>query len=99
MLVEELIQMLQTYDPKQQVVFGCNIESGRSISSCSTGTVSIGIEHFDNITDLREQLISEMGYYYEEELSPEEVIKLENLVENYKPRVTVTVSGEETFYQ
>ena len=47
MLVKELIQELQKYNPEVEVNFSCGIESGRSYDSCSNGDLSIEMEDLD----------------------------------------------------
>ena len=98
MLVKELIQELQKYNPEVEVNFSCGIESGRSYDSCSSGDLSIEMEDLEE-DEIREKLIHEMGYNDEEDLDEDEVEELNNLVKNYKPRVDINISGECTDYQ
>ena len=98
MLVKELIQELQKFNPEQEMVFTCGIESGRSFDSCSDGDWDLEVEDLDD-DEIREQLIVEMGYSDEEDLDEDEIEELNQLVENYKPRVVFNISGECTDYQ
>jgi len=98
MLVKELIQELQKFNPEDEMVFSCGIESGRSYDSCSNGSWDLDVEDLDD-DEIREQLIKEMGYEDEEDLDEDEVEELNKLVENYKPRVVFNISGECTDYQ
>lgn len=98
MLVKELIQELQKFNPEQEMVFTCGIESGRSYDSCSNGDWDLDVEDLDD-DEIREQLIVEMGYSDEEDLDEDEIEELNELVENYKPRVVFNISGECTDYQ
>jgi hypothetical protein len=98
MLVKELIQELQKFNPEQEMVFTCGIESGRSYDSCSNGDWDLEVEDLDD-DEIRQQLIEEMGYSDEEDLDEDEVEELNELVENYKPRVVFNISGECTDYQ
>jgi len=98
MLVKELIQELQKFNPEQEMVFTCGIESGRSYDSCSNGDWDLEVEDLDD-DEIREQLIEEMGYSDEEDLDEDEIEELNELVENYKPRVVFNISGECTDYQ
>jgi len=98
MLVKELIQELQKFNPEQEMVFTCGIESGRSYDSCSNGDWDLEVEDLDD-DEIREQLIVEMGYSDEDDLDEDEVEELNELVENYKPRVVFNISGECTDYQ
>ena len=98
MLVKELIQELQKFNPEQEMVFSCGIESGRSYDSCSNGDWDLDVEDLDD-DEIREQLIEEMGYSDEEDLDEDEIEELNELVENYKPRVVFNISGECTDYQ
>lgn len=98
MLVKELIQELQKFNPEQEMVFSCGIESGRSYDSCSNGDWDLEVEDLDD-DEIREQLIEEMGYSDEEDLDEDEVEELNELVKNYKPRVVFNISGECTDYQ
>ncbi len=98
MLVKELIQELQKFNPEQEMVFTCGIESGRSYDSCSNGDWDLEVEDLDD-DEIREQLIVEMGYSDEEDLDEDEIEELNELVENYKPRVVFNISGECTDYQ
>ena len=98
MLVRELIQELQKFNREQEMVFTCGIESGRSFDSCSNGDWDLEVEDLDD-DEIREQLIVEMGYSDEEDLDEDEIEDLNELVENYKPRVVFNISGECTDYQ
>jgi len=98
MLVKELIQELQKFNPEQEMVFSCGIESGRSYDSCSNGDWDLDVEDLED-DEIREQLIKEMGYEDEEDLDEDEVKELDQLVEDYKPRVVFNISGECTDYQ
>jgi len=97
MLVKELIQELQKFNPEDEMVFSCGIESGRSYDSCSNGDWDLDVEDLDD-DEIREQLIKEMGYEDEEDLDEDEVEELNELVKNYKPRVVFNISGECTDY-
>jgi hypothetical protein len=99
MLVKELIQELQKFNPEDEMLFTCGIESGRSYDSCSNGDWDLDVEDLDDDDEIREQLIKEMGYEDEEDLDEDEVEELNQLVENYKPRVVFNISGECTDYQ
>jgi len=41
MLVKELIQELQKFNPESEMVFHCSIESGRSVSVCEGGDMTL----------------------------------------------------------
>lgn len=101
MLVKELIQELQKFNPEDEMVFTCGIESGRSYDSCSNGDWDIEVEDLESMEEdeIREQLIKEMGYSDEEDLDEDEIEELDQLVEDYKPRVVFNISGECTDYQ
>ena len=98
MTVKELILELKKFNPKQEVVFSCSIESGRSLDSCRNGDWDLDVEDLED-DEVREQLIKEMGYEDEEDLDEDEVEELNKLVEDYKPRVVFNISGECTDYQ
>jgi len=102
MLVKELIQELQKFNPDQEMVFSCSIESGRSLDSCSNGDWDLDVEDLED-HEIREQLIKEMGYYDEEDLDEfgdeDEIEELEESIKDYKPRVVFNISGECTDYQ
>jgi len=98
MLVKELIQELQKFNPKQEMVFHCDIESGRSFSSCKEGDYGIEVEELDE-DEIREQLIKEMGYSDEEDLDEDEIKDLNKWVKEYEPKVVFSISGEETDYE
>ena len=98
MLVKELIQELQKFNPEQEMVFTCGIESGRSFDSCSNGDWDIDVEDLED-DEVREQLIKEMGYEDEEDLDEVEVEELEESIKDYKPRVVFNISGGCTDYQ
>jgi hypothetical protein len=98
MLVKELIQELQKFNPEQEMVFHCDIESGRSFSSCKEGDYGIEVEELDE-DEIREQLIKEMGYSDEEYLDEDEIGDLNKWVKEYEPKVVFSISGEETDYE
>jgi hypothetical protein len=98
MLVKELIQELQKCNPEQEMVFHCDIESGRSFSSCKEGDYGIEVEELDE-DEIREQLIKEMGYSDEEDLDEDEIGDLNKWVKEYEPKVVFSISGEETDYE
>lgn len=98
MLVKELIQELQKFNPEDEMVFSCGIESGRSYDSCSNGDWDLDVEDLDD-DEIRQQLIEEMGYSDEEDLDEDEIEELNELVKNYKPRVVFNISGECTDYE
>ena len=98
MLVKELIQELQKYNPEVEVNFSCGIESGRSYDSCSSGDLSIEMEDLEE-DEIREKLIHEMGYSDEEDLDEDETKDLNKWVKEYKPKVVFSISGEETDYE
>ena len=98
MLVKELIQELQKFNPKQEMVFHCDIESGRSFSSCKEGDYGIEVEELDE-DEIKEQLIKEMGYSDEEDLDGDEIKDLNKWVKEYEPKVVFSISGEETDYE
>ena len=98
MLVKELIQELQKFNPEQEMVFHCDIETGRSLSICKEGDYGIEVEDLEE-DEIKEQLIREMGYSDEEDLDEDEIKELEESIKDYKPRVVFSISGEETDYQ
>ena len=98
MLVKELIQELQKINPEQEVVFHCNIESGRSLSICKEGDYDIQEEDLEE-DEIKEQLIREMGYSDEEDLDEDEIKDLNKWVKEYEPKLVFSISGEETDYQ
>jgi hypothetical protein len=98
MLVKELIQELQKFNPDQEMVFTCGIESGRSFDSCSNGDWDLGIENLDE-EEVQSMLVKEMGYDDVSELDETEVDELKEQVKEYKPRVYFNISGECTDYQ
>ena len=98
MLVKELIQELQKFNPEQEMVFHCDIETGRSLSICKEGDYGIEVEDLDE-DEIKEQLIKEMGYSDEEDLDEDETEDLNEWVKEYEPRVVFRISGEETDYQ
>lgn len=98
MLVKELIQKLKKFNPEQEMVFHCDIESGRSFSSCKEGDYGIEVEELDE-DEIREQLIKEMGYSDEEDLDEDEIGDLNKWVKEYEPKVVFSISGEETDYE
>ena len=98
MLVKELIQELKKFNPEQEIVFHCDIESGRSFSSCKEGDYGIEVENLDE-DEIKEQLIKEMGYSDEEDLDEDETKDLNKWVKEYEPKVVFSISGEETDYE
>ena len=98
MLVKELIQELQKFNPEQEMVFHCDIETGRSFSSCKEGDYGIEVEELDE-DEIKEQLIKEMGYSDEEDLDEDETKDLNKWVKEYEPKVVFSISGEETDYE
>ena len=98
MLVKELIQELQKINPEQEVVFHCNIESGRSLSICKEGDYDIQEEDLEE-DEIKEQLIKEMGYSDEEDLDEDEIKDLNKWVKEYEPKLVFSISGEETDYE
>ena len=101
MLVKELIQELQKFNPEQEMLFTCGIESGRSFDSCSNGDLNLEVEDLESMEEdeIKKQLIGEMGYSDEEDLDEDEIEELEKLVKEYKPRVVFNISGECTDYE
>ena len=98
MLVKELIQELQKFNPEEELNFSCSIESGRSLDICSNGDISIELEDLDE-GEIRELLRQEVGFSDEEDLDEDEVEELNEWVKNYTPRVSINISGECTDYQ
>ena len=98
MLVKELIQELQKFNPEQEMVFHCDIETGRSFSSCKEGDYGIEVEDLDE-DEIKEQLIKEMGYSDEEVLDEDDTKDLNKWVKEYEPKVVFSISGEETDYE
>ena len=98
MLVKELIQELQKFNPEEEMVFHCNIEGGRSLSICKEGDWDLDVEDLEE-DEIREQLIKEMGYSDEEDLDEDEIGDLNKWVKEYEPKVIFSISGEETDYQ
>ena len=47
MLVKELIQELKKFKPSEEIVFHCDIETGRSFSYCKEGDLSVSVEELD----------------------------------------------------
>ena len=62
MLVKELIQELQKFNPEQEMVFHCDIESGRSFSSCKEGDYGIEVEELDE-DDIDEEQQKELDEF------------------------------------
>ena len=98
MLVKELIQELQKFNPEQEMVFTCGIESGRSFDSCSNGDWDIDVEDLEE-DEIEEQLIKETGYSDKEDMDEDEIKELEKSIKDYKPRVVFNISGECTDYE
>lgn len=97
MLVKELIQELQKYNPEEELNFSCGIESGRSYDVCSNGDISIELEDLDE-DEIRDLLRHEIGFDDEEDLDEDDIEELNELVKNYTPRVNINISGECTDY-
>jgi len=103
MLVKELIQELQKINPEQEMVFHCDIETGRSLSICKEGDYDIHEE------DLEEDEIKDLWRegHYDEDWTWEEIFEddedneksLKEFIKEYKPRLVFSISGEETDYQ
>ena len=72
MLVKELIQELQKFNPEQEMVFSCSIESGRSLDSCSNGDWDIDVEDLED-DEIEEQLIRETGYSDRDDMDEDEI--------------------------
>jgi hypothetical protein len=105
MLVKELIQELQKFNPEQEMVFSCSIESGRSLDSCSNGDWDLDVEDLDEdeIKNLyiKERMGDEEDWTYEEFINDDEDNEkdIQEFVKDYKPRVVFNISGECTDYQ
>jgi len=105
MLVKELIQELQKFNPEQEMVFTCGIESGRSFDSCSNGDWDLEVEDLDEdeIKDLyiKERMGDEEDWTYEEFINVDEENEedIQEFVKDYKPRVVFNISGECTDYE
>ena len=105
MTVKELILELKKFNPKQEVVFECDIETGRSLSICKKGDYGIEEEDLDEdeIKDLyiKECMGDEEQWTYEEFINDDydNEKNIKKFVKNYKPRVIVSISGEETDYE
>ena len=97
MLVKELIQELQKFNPEQEMVFHCDIESGRSFSSCKEGDYGIEVEDLDD-SEIEDILIRE-EVWDEDDIDEEQQKELDEFVKNFKPRLVFSISGEETDYQ
>ena len=97
MLVKELIQELQKYNPEQEMVFTCGIESGRSFDSCSDGDWDIEVENLDD-GEIEDILIKE-NEWDECDIDEEQQEELDEFVKNFKPRVVFNISGECTDYE
>ena len=103
MLVKELIQELQKFNPEQEMVFSCGIESGRSFDSCSNGDWDIDIEDLDE-DEIKELCMKECfgddgdDWDYNE-LEKDDKKIVDKRIKNYKPRVVFNISGECTDYE
>jgi len=97
MLVKELIQELQKFNPEQEMVFSCGIESGRSFDSCSNGDWNIDVEDLDD-GEIEDILIRE-NEWDEDDIDEEQQEELDEFVKNFKPRVVFNISGECTDYE
>ena len=97
MLVKELIQELQKFNPEQEVVFHCDIESGRSFSSCKEGDYGIEVEDLDD-SEIEDILIRE-EVWDEDDIDEEQQKELDEFVKNFKPRLVFSISGEEKDYE
>ena len=97
MLVKELIQELQKFNPEQEMVFHCDIETGRSLSVCKEGDYSIELEDLDD-GEIEDILIRE-NVWDEDDIDEEQQEELDEFVKNFKPRLVFSISGEETDYQ
>jgi hypothetical protein len=97
MLVKELIQELQKFNPEQEMVFHCDIESGRSFSSCKEGDYGIEVEDLDD-SEIEDILIRE-EVWDEDDIDEEQQKELDEFVKNFKPRLVFSISGEETDYE
>jgi hypothetical protein len=107
MLVKELIQELQKFDPEQEMVFHCDIESGRSFSSCKEGDYGIEVEELDE-EGIKELWIKDnYGDDWEDDWTWEEILEdgedteeeIKKFIKEYKPPVIFSISGEETDYE
>ena len=105
MLVKELIQELKKFKPSEEIVFHCDIETGRSFSYCKEGDLSVSVEELDEdeIKDMyiKECMGDEEHWTYEEFINDDydNEKNIKKFVKNYKPRVIVSISGEETDYE
>jgi hypothetical protein len=98
MLVKELIQELQKFNPEEELVFHCDIESGRSFSICKDGDLSVSLEDLDE-DEIKELWMNESCWDDEEDMEEDEREDMLEWVKNYTPRVVVSISGEETNYE
>jgi len=98
MLVKELIQELQKFNPEEELVFHCDIESGRSFSICKDGDLSVSLEELDE-DEIKELWMNESCWDDEEDMEEDEREDMLEWVKNYTPRVVVSISGEETDYE
>lgn len=105
MLVKELIQELKKFNPKQEVVFECDIETGRSLSICKEGDYCVKEENLDD-DEIRELYIHKiLGYgddwTYEDFINDDDDNEkdIKKFVKTYKPRLVFSISGEETDYE
>jgi len=103
MLVKELIQELQKFNPEQEMVFSCGIESGRSYDSCSNGDWDLDVEDLDE-DEIKELSMKEcFGDDWDDctydELQEDDKEMIDGYIEDYKPRVVFNISGECTDYQ
>ena len=100
MLVKELIQELQKFNPEDEMLFTCGIESGRSFDSCSNGDWGIDVEDLDE-DEIKEMFMKECGHDdcdYDELLEDDKEV-VDDCIEGYKPRVVFNISGECTDYE
>ena len=84
MKVQDLIDRLSKFNPQQEILFGCNIESGRSTSACFyQGEVDIGIECVEEVVETLESL--------EESCDPDQI----DALREYTGFVVINVNGVE----
>ena len=103
MLVKELIQELQKFNPEQEMVFTCGIESGRSFDSCSNGDWDIDVEDLDE-DEIKELCMKECyGDGWDDctydELQEDDKEMIDDCIKDYEPRVVFNISGECTDYE
>lgn len=103
MLVKELIQELKKFNPKQEVVFSCSIESGRSLDSCRNGDWDLDIENLDEddikVLYMKECFGDDGDDWDYNELDKDDKKMVDKCIKTYKPRLVFNISGECTDYQ